>query len=250
MGCGGILGTVAGAGLGFVASGGNPLGAMAGANIGGALGSGMESGNAAQTQADAASSTANTQNAIASQQWDRYLKTFAPVEDKLVAEATKPIDQQAGYLKTMGTIDRGFANQEANLRRTMGGRYPSGAGLSTMGQTGLDLNRIKTKAGATSDYNVANNANLLNLANLGRGLPATAIGGLSSSGAMSANLAGMYGNAAASTYGGMGNMAGNLMQAYLISNPGMFKNNTGPGDGATLKNYGDWNVDPSMVGYA
>ena len=193
--------------------------------------------SAANTQADIAAGTAGVQNQIATEQWDRYLKTFAPVEDKLVAESSKPIDQQAGYLRSMGTIDRGYANQEANLRRTMGGRYPSGAGLSTMGQTSLDLNRIKTKAGATSDYTVANNANLLNLANLGRGLPATAMGGLSSSGAMSANLAGMYGSAASSGYGSAGNIGGNLMQAYMISNLGAFNNIGSSGGGGNLANF-------------
>lgn len=166
---------------------------------------------------------AKMQTNIASYMWSRYKHKFKPLEDKLVKEASLPVEQQPGYLKAVGGLERGYANTGANLRRTLAGRYPSGGGLEVLPQSTLALQKPRARAGVYSDFSQARLGNMLNVAGLGRGLMGQAQSGLSSA-------AGIYGNLAninlanqqqqAGAWGSVGAGLGNLAQLYMLLNAG------------------------------
>lgn len=179
--------------------------------------SAYSSGEAAEEQTEAMQDVAAQQTAVSQAQWNRYLKKFAPLEDLMISEVSKPIEQQPGFLGAMGAVDRGYANVAANLRRTMAGRYPYGAGMEGETQKTLELQRPRAKAGVYGTFAQNRLANMLNVASLGKGLPATAMAGLGTAGAQYGNLAGMQGQAAAQTWGGIGSTMGNMAQYYLLN---------------------------------
>ena len=59
---------------------------------------------------------------------------------------------------------------------------------------------------------------MMNAAQLGRGLPATATAGMGGAGVGYANLANMQANAAKGTWDAVGGGIGNMMQMYLMAN--------------------------------
>ena len=192
------------------------LGVGAAAAVAGTVSS-ISSAKKASKATAAATSTAQSQEEISREQWNRYLKTFAPMEEQLVSEVSKPVEEQPGFLGAMGAIERGYANTGANLRRTMAGRYPYGAGIESETQKTLELQRPRARAGVYSDFSKNRLTNMINVAQIGRGLPVTAMGGLSSAGSQYGSLAGTQSQAAASGWGSLGNMTGNMMQYYLLN---------------------------------
>ena len=184
--------------------------------------------------------SSNWQRDLASMQWERYAGTFAPLEDQIVKESQLPVEQQPGFARMMGTIDRGYADTAANTRRTMGGRYPSGAGIETERAQNIDLGRTQTKAGAVADFSVNRFNQMLQAANLGRNLPATSTGAGAKAMAGYGNLANMYANAAKGSWDAVGGATGNLMQMYMLSNQGM----TPSASGGSLPGYTRY-YDPS-----
>ena len=175
----------------------------------------------ADKQARALKKSSDWQRDLASMQWERYATTFAPLEDQIVMESQLPVEQQPGFARMMGTIDRGYADTAANTRRTMGGRYPSGAGIETETAKNIELGRTQTKAGAVADFSANRFNQMLQAANLGRNLPATSVGAGANAMAGYGNLANMYANAARGTWDAAGGATGNLMQMYMLANQGM-----------------------------
>ncbi len=179
--------------------------------------SAYESGEAADEATYEMASATDAQMALAQSQWKRYLQKFAPLEDKMVEEVSKPLEQQPGYLGAMGQLEKGYASTGANLRRTMAGRYPYGGGAEVLPQSTLALSKPLARAGVYGQANQNLLANRLNVAGLGRNLPAIASSGYGNVAAGYGNLANVNNQAAAGTWGGLGNTAGNLMQTYMLS---------------------------------
>jgi len=191
------------------------LGLGATAAVGGY--SAYKQGKAADKAADAVQQSTDWQKELAGQQWQRFLDTFAPLEDKIVEEAHAPVEQQPGFARMMGTIDRGYSDVAANTRRTMAGRYPSGSGLEVLNQDNIEMNRTRTKAGAVGAANEARFSRMLQAAGLGRGIPTTVMNAAGNVGAQQGNFANMQSNAAQNQWSSLGNTAGNLMQMYLMT---------------------------------
>jgi len=183
--------------------------------------SASRSADKADKQARALQKSSDWQRDLASMQWERYATTFAPLENKIVKESQLPVEQQPGFARMMGTIDRGYADTAANTRRTLGGRYPSGAGIETERAQNIDLGRTQTKAGAVADFSANRFNQMLQAANLGRNLPATSVGAGANAMAGYGNLANMYANAAKGSWDAVGGATGNLMQMYMLANQGM-----------------------------
>lgn len=181
---------------------------------------------------------AQQQQDLAQAQWDRYLATFAPLEDTMVSEAkASPTDARSdpGFLSTMGTINRNYANTGANLRAMMGGKNPYGSGAAYGVQRTNELNRVrdiaKTQAGYDQKLDDQKWNRLTTMANIGRGLSggasssfggaASTLGGAASTYGNAAsqygNLASMYGNLAGSSGSSLGSSLGNLYQMYALS---------------------------------
>jgi len=192
--------------------------------------SSYKAGEAADDQAKQVGKVADTQSQIASDQWQRYLDTFAPLEDVMTSQFVSPVKNKSGqitgykmkpiegtgeYKSTMGVLNRGFSDVAANTRRTLAGRYQFGSGMEDTAQRTIELERSRAKTGAVADLENDRFTKMLNLTSVGRDLPATATAGLSSAGNAYGNLASMYGNAASQGWSSLGNTAGNLMQMYM-----------------------------------
>jgi len=198
----------------------DPITAIAGGGLALGIFGAHEQGQAADRAADNAAATTQWQKDLANRQWQRYMTTFAPLEDMLVADASKPVEEQPGFSRMMGTIDRGYSDLGANVRRTMGGRYPSGSGLETLNMQDIELERTRTKTGAVGAAREARFDRMLKAAGLGRGIPTTVMNTAGNVGAQQNYMANMQGNAAQNAWGSVGNSAGNLMQMYLMSKGG------------------------------
>ncbi|MCK4792508.1 MAG: hypothetical protein KAV87_52750 [Desulfobacteraceae bacterium] len=215
-----VAGAAAG---GFIAAGAGASiigGAALGATIGGAVGgiaSGKKAGKEAGRAASAVEKGAEFQTEIAAAQWDRYMEGFATLEDKLVEEVSRPLEDQPGTKRALATIDRGYADVTGNLRRTLGGRYQYGGGLERGNLLNLERQRIGAKAGAVAGAE----ADLFNrrtqVANIGRGLPGQAVGAAGSAANIQGSLANIYSGAAKGAWDSVGTGIGNLAQLYTLS---------------------------------
>jgi hypothetical protein len=205
--------------------------AMSAAGTVGGLVGGSKAAGAASDAADAQTRLAAEQAALAREQWDRYLKVFAPYEEKLLAEAATPTRESPGYLAQMGTINRQYADTGANLRRMMGGRYESGGGIEAAIQSGLERNRVRDVAKAQNAHENERWNKMMGIAGFGRNLPATATAGYQGAGSQYGSLANMYGNLSGQAFGGVGQGIGNLMQMYALSRPQV--RSTTPSTGAS-----------------
>lgn len=203
--------------------------------------SAIKGSKSASQQADAASSTADAQTMIAAKQaelaqaqWDRYLETFAPFENQLIAEAQQPSSDSSSLMAQIGAINRQYGDAGGNIRAMMGGKNPYGAGVNYGFQRSNELNRFRDVSKAYSDWGQQQQAlkqqrlqNMMQVANLGRGLSTGATSGYQGASSAYGNAAGTYGNLAslynnaAQTAGqGVGNSIGNLYQLYALSNQG------------------------------
>ena len=188
----------------------------------------------ASQQADAASSAAHAQTMIAAKQadlaqaqWDRYLETFAPFENQLIAEVQQPSSDSSSLMAQIGAINRQYGDAGGNIRAMMGGKNPYGAGVNYGFQRSNELNRFRDVSKAYSDWGQRRLQNMMQVANLGRGLSTGATSGYQGASSAYGNAAGTYGNLAslynnaAQTAGqGVGNSIGNLYQLYALSNQG------------------------------
>lgn len=179
----------------------------AGTSIYGAVSASDSAGSAASSASDSTSVLSD----IAKSQWDRYLATFAPMENELVAEVQQPARQNAGFLAEMGSINRQYGNSGSNIRAMMGGKNPYGSGLSYGYQRSNELNRTKTLAGAESTYNQNRLNNMMRVASLGQGLVNAAGSNAGNAANSYANLAKMYSNQASSAGESAGSSFGNLL---------------------------------------
>jgi len=64
-------------------------------------------------------------------------KRFAAAMEKY--EASRTFTGSPGLTRMMAGIDRGFSDIAANTRRTLGGRFPQGAGLETLFSRDVEL---------------------------------------------------------------------------------------------------------------
>lgn len=190
--------------------------------------SAYQSSKQAKKYTEAMRESTEWQQDIAYKQWKRYINTFAPLEDQLIETVQAPVEEQPGYNRMMAAIDRAYSDAGGSLRRMMGGRYPSGSDLETESMKNLELGRGRTKAGAIADLSQQRLANMMAIANLGRGLPAQAATGMANVTGAYSNLANIWGNAAQSSWGSLGNTMGNLMQMYMLINANKAGNNNMP----------------------
>jgi hypothetical protein len=187
-----------------------------GSLVGGAI-SAWKAGDQADDYADAAGGLAKAQSQIARDQWSRYVKTFAPLENKVVSEVSKPLENQGYFAKMMAGVDKGYSDAKANVSRSMAGKFPSGSGMTDAKIQTIDLGRVRAKADATNTAESMRITKMMDAAALGRNLPGTALSGLSSASGTNQNLAGVYGNASDQGWGAVGNGAGNLTQLYMMN---------------------------------
>lgn len=180
MGWGSLLGGLAG----------GIFGGPAGAAIGQMLGGGLD-GDSGASDANSSAADANRMQAkIASQQWDRYNKIYAPMEDAYVKES-QTYDSPENLTRAAGdasaTVSSQFGKARDRLSRTPG-MDPStpGYGANLMGlelaQAATDATQQNAARQKVKDTAYARKTDALSL---GKGLPAQAssmLGSASSNG--------------------------------------------------------------------
>lgn len=198
----------------------DPISIMAGGTI---LGTGVsaygayQSGKQADKYADSQGRLTGIQADIALDQWDRYVSTIAPIENKVAAEVSRPVENQGYFAKMMAGIDKGYSDASANVAKTTAANHQYGSGVGEARQATLDLSRTRDKASAYADAEKSRLANMMNVVTMGKGNVSSAQGGLSQAAGSYGNLATMYGNAAGSGWQSVGNAAGNLTQLYMMN---------------------------------
>lgn len=193
--------------------------AMIGTGIGAGISgiSAWMSGDKSEDYADAAGNLANTQAKIARDQWDRYVNTFVPLENKVIGEASKPLENQGYFARMMANVDKGYSDASANVSKNMAGKYQYGSGITDAKLTSLDLGRVRAKADATNAAETSRFTKMMDAAGLGRSLPGNAQAGFSSAAGTNMNLSGMYGDEAGAGWNALGDTAGNLTQLYMMN---------------------------------
>lgn len=237
------------------------MGAIAGA-VTGLIGAGVSAysasqagkGNKAGESADqmagysdaataAAVGVARIQAKIAKEQWQRYIDLYSKPEQELVSETMKPVRESEEFISGKGSINQGYADTGANVRRLMAGRYESGSGLEEAKADTLDRSRMKDISRLESDLGSQRFSRLSTLMSLARGLSGQAQSGLSGAAGTYNSAAGTYGNlaqlyssaanqgaaAGGSAWGGVANSFGNLANILQNTNWG--------GGGSTSANF-------------
>ena len=164
----------------------------------------ITSSSAANKASAAQKASADRTAALAESQWQRYLDTFAPYEDKLLVEAAMPARETAGFKNAMGGVNRGYADMGANTRRLMGGQYQWGGGTSENRMNTLERMRVKDQAGLESTWDANRFNRMYALSAMGRNLPSQALTGMGLAGTGYGNQATMYGNLAGQSARGAG----------------------------------------------
>lgn len=199
--------------------------AVVGSAVVGAAASSSAANKAAKSQ-QGSSDAAATQAGIAQDQWDTYKSTYQPLEKQYVADAQNydnPENQAEAAGLAASTVASQFGKARDTLSRTPG-LDPSSAAYAA-GLTGLETN--EAAAGAVAQNKARQNvqdqgwARRTDALSLGKGLPAQASAGLSSSAAISSGLAAQQGAQAAGIANNVGNLGFKAYDAYSKANTGL-----------------------------
>lgn len=154
---------------------------------------------------------ANTQADIAKEQWSRFQDIYGPVEEALGEEVQEGPD----YGKTSTDVARAFDKNRGITERRMG-RYgidPSSGRFAGMEQE-YGIQRARGEVDAMNREEDKQFARRLAFTQTGRGIPATAMAGLSRASSSFGNIAEMYNKQATSSGGAAGYWAGKAIDSY------------------------------------
>ncbi|MDE4918263.1 gas vesicle protein [Cupriavidus metallidurans] len=197
-----------------------------GAAVGGIVGSvgGLFADDNGAGDANAASADATRMQAeIARDQWARYKKVFAPLEDSMVSEAQNydtPAQYERAAGEASGAVTQAFGKARDRLTRTPG-LDPTSAAY-TAGLSDLDRQQAATDAvsqnAARKQVQDTAWARKSDMLSLGKGLPAQASTGLAAVASQSASQANTAYNRSVNTAAGIGaigrDIGGGLASAW------------------------------------
>ena len=204
----------------------------------------QQQANAAEDAAEAQQDIANKQLDMSEEQYDRYLEIYDPLERQMVQEA----QDEPNYEQLMGQYGAETAKQfdtsweimQRNANRL--GADPTSGSYQEMGkdyaiQRALGMADARNKARMDASRDAWNKKQ--NAVSLGRGIPATALQGMSSAAnTMGANSALQYGQAA-NTAQGAANLVGQVGNSFgLNSNQSLLNFGGVASGGGGGSNYG------------
>lgn len=188
--------------------------------IGGAL---LSDDNGAEAANGAAADANRLQGEIARDQWERYKTVYAPLEESMVADASKydsPENLSRAASDASATVSQQYGKARDRLTRTPGLDPASGAFQA--GLTGLELSQAATDA---TQQNVARQkvkdmayARKTDAISLGKGLPASASSMLSTSANNSLSMANAAQGQANATAGAFGRITDRVFSSPTVSN--------------------------------
>ena len=189
-----------------------------------------------KSAADSAENAAQAQLDFSMQLYNDYKAKYGPLEDKLLAELSRPLEQQTAYKAARGEVIEGYGNLDSTLRRRFGTSHPYGSGLERGARTGAAIGHTRNLGQLRLAGEANRQQNLLGMLQLGKGMsgPET-------------NLANVYsqrtqisGANAATAGQGFSDFAGNLSMMYMLRNP------TGSGLNLNLVKGGRGTIDPGF----
>jgi len=178
------------------------LGVSAAAGVYTAVESTKAARNAEKLQAEALG--------MSREQYKRYMEIYGPLEESAAALADAPVMEQPGVQDALSDIDAGAATRSASLRRSMSGRAPSGSGLEYAGQLATDISRSGQRGDVIADAGEAKFQRMLQMINVGRGIP-------QQTGTNITNIAGQQQNLAQAGYAGVGASLDSMAQIYYLN---------------------------------
>lgn len=220
---------------------GNAILPGAGGIIGGAVGSaiagsGSKTATAANNASNSAINAANMQAQIGAEQWNRYKDIYDPLERSIVADAQKA-DDPVAYANAAGLASATVSDQFGKMRDRIG-RIPgvdpsSGAYQDRM--LGLEGAQAAQDAVSQNDArlrqkNIAREYQLQAM-NMGKGLPATASGMLSSAVNNQSYLANQQNQLGLANATMMGSLANRLTSPDITKQIGGWLNGLGNSGG-------------------
>lgn len=199
--------------------------------IGGAVGGALVSSALTKDSRDAASEAnrsqayaANTQADISAERWERYKEIYAPLENQMVedVQALPSPDHQGAADKATADVTRAYTKARGMLGRDMarmGVNPASGAGMNRLQEGGVNMaNSIvsaRNAARSQEDQRALTNLQAKGgVASMGKGLPGSAMSGLSQSANIQGNLANQANQQTAGTANFVGNMTARVMDNW------------------------------------
>lgn len=197
-----------------------------GAAVGGIVSAGaslFEGDGGASDMNSASADATRMQAEIARDQWSRYKKLYAPLEDAMVSEAQNydtPAKYEQAAGEAAGSVAQAYSNARDRLTRTPGLDPTSAAYTASI----ADLDRSQAANDAVAQNAARKNvqdtawARKSDMLSLGKGLPAQASTGLAAVASQSANQASAAYNRSANEAAGLGaigrDIAGGLASAW------------------------------------
>lgn len=156
--------------------------------------SSSQAASAAKKAAKGQNYLATIQGDIAKEQWDKYKSLYQPLEEQYVSDAqnySSPEQFARSAGEASATVSSQFAKARDRLNRTPGldtsnPAYTQGLFGLTLGQAATDATQQNAARQSVRDTAYARQTNALNL---GKGLPGTAMNGLSSAATQLGNVA-------------------------------------------------------------
>lgn len=202
------------------------LGAV-GAAVGGAVVTDWLTGDeqdAAQAANQSQARAANINADIAKDQWKRYKDVFAPLEDQMVedVQALPSPDHQGAADKASADVVRAYSKARGMVGRDMarmGVNPASGAGMNRLKEGGVNMANsiVSARNAARTQEDQRALTNLQAKGGVvagGKGLPGSAMQGLSNSAIIQSGLANQANQSAAGTGQFVGNMTGRVIQSF------------------------------------
>lgn len=225
------------------------IASVAGSVVGGLLSkSGADKASAAM---DRQAAIAEGQLQLAREQWGRFKELYGPLEESIVEEAGRPADVEGARGRASNDVVQAFTKARGITKRNMarmGVNPNSGAYGAAMGRQDIEM----AKADAAARYAAGEGekdralARKMSAVQLGRGLPAAAMNGMSAAGRVFGNMANAYGAAAGNMarfgYNMGSNIARGIMAGYGGGSGGSYTPFSGSWDQAS-SNFDSANFD-------
>jgi hypothetical protein len=203
--------------------------AVVGSAVVGAVASNAASSKAASVQQnaiDAQSGIANRQQQMAEDQWNRYLKTYGPLEDQFAQQAKdygSEANRSQAAAEAADTVAGSYDSALHQLNSTPGLDPSSQTYLNAVSKLGISeaAQSAAAQTGARRNVDAQGIAREQDAISIGKGLPASASSSLYGAGLTASGMgrdAAAYGAQAAQSAAGIGRMFGDMASNPAVVN--------------------------------
>lgn len=165
-----------------------------------------------QKAQDSADKAMKRSQQFSEQMYKDWQELYGPLEKELVKTVGLPLEEQPGYKRAVGILERGYATADAALRRRGVIQGPHGTGVDAARRTSAYYNRIGARAGLRASGEQSRLSNMMAAARLGRNTPEAAKMLQNTYGSIAGYRAGQATQAGSD----LASSAGNLAMLYML----------------------------------